>query len=199
MSKAKHHVQHEVEDNLEIARAEAPQFQRVSWTKEPHLRKLYLMSVFLLIASATTGYDGMLANTCQQMDLFKRYFSIENGKVNEVFIWDAEKKKWDVDENKLGIMINMFNIGSIISFLITPYLADKLGRKPTIMIGCVIMMLGGAISAFCNGYGSKYLSYTRARVPVRSANRTANSVDGWSLHPRFWQLARSDVLSSPAH
>jgi sugar porter (SP) family MFS transporter len=111
------------------------------------------MTIFLLIASATTGYDGMLANTCQQMDFFKRYFSIQNGKVNEVFIWDAEKEEWKTDENKLGIMINMFNIGSIISFFITPYLADTLGRKPTIMIGCVIMILGACISAFCNGYG----------------------------------------------
>jgi sugar porter (SP) family MFS transporter len=150
---AKGTVQHKMEDNIEIARAEAPRFERVSWTKEPHLRKLYIMSIFLLIASATTGYDGMLANTCQQMDLFKEYFSIKNGKVNEVFIWNAEKKSYDADANKLGIMINMFNIGSIISFFITPYMADLLGRKPTIMIGCVIMVLGGCVSAFCNGYG----------------------------------------------
>jgi MFS family permease len=153
---AKGTVQRKVEDNIEIARAEAPRFERVSWTKEPHLRKLYIMSIFLLIASATTGYDGMLANTCQQMDLFKEYFSIQHGKVNEVFIWDEEKKTWNADANKLGIMINMFNIGSIISFFITPYLADTLGRKPTIMIGCVIMILGGCISAFTNGYGSKF-------------------------------------------
>ena len=183
MSKAKHHVQHELEENLEVARAEAPRFERVSWTKEPHLRKLYLMSAFLLIASATTGYDGMLANTCQQMDLFKRYFSIQNGKVNEVFIWDAENMKWNVDENKLGIMINMFNVGSIISFLFTPYLADRFGRKPTIMTGCVIMIIGGAISAFCNGYGSMYPSYTPGPRGVLTGG--ANSVDGWSIYPRF--------------
>lgn len=148
-------VQHKVEDNIEIARAEAPRFERVSWTKEPHLRKLYIMTMFLLIASATTGYDGMLANTCQQMDLFKEYFSIKHGKVNEVFIWEEGEDggKWMTDANKLGIMINMFNIGSIISFFITPYSADLLGRKPTIMIGCVIMILGGCVSAFCNGYG----------------------------------------------
>jgi MFS family permease len=129
------------------AHADAPRFEKVNWRKEPHLRKLYIMTIFLLIASATTGYDGMLANTCQQMDLFKRYFS-------NVFIWDPETETYRQDENLLGIMINMFNIGSIISFFFTPYAADIFGRKPTIMAGCLIMILGACISAFTNGYGS---------------------------------------------
>lgn len=44
----------------------------------------------------------MLINTSQQIDRWEEYFSPE--------IEDA---------NYLGIMINMFNIGSIISFFIT--------------------------------------------------------------------------------
>ncbi|SPO03276.1 related to hexose transporter protein [Cephalotrichum gorgonifer] len=132
----------------EIARAEAPRFEKVNWTKEPHLRKLYLMSVFLLIASATTGYDGMLMNAGQQMDLFKDYYH-EHGNV----FWKDDKGEYQKDENLLGIMINMFNIGSIISFLMTPYLADRFGRKPLIMGGCVIMIIGALVSAFTNGYG----------------------------------------------
>lgn len=117
--------------------ADAPRFERVIWYREPHLRKLYFMSLFLLIASATTGYDGMLVNTSQQLNTWKEYFPEQE------------------DENKLGILINMYNIGSICSFFIVPYMADKLGRKPTIMIGCLIMIAGAMISAFCNGYASK--------------------------------------------
>lgn len=130
------------------ARADAPQFEKVNWRTEPHLRKLYIMTVFLLIASATTGYDGSLANICQQMDQFKDYF-------DSVFTFNPDTELYDTDENKLGIMINMFNIGSIISYFITPYVADKFGRKPTIMVGCLFMILGSCISAFTNGYGSK--------------------------------------------
>ena len=37
---------------------DAPKFERVEWTKEPGLRKLYFYAVILSIASATTGYDG---------------------------------------------------------------------------------------------------------------------------------------------
>lgn len=135
-------------DAAQQARDEAPRFEKVSWTKEPHLRKLYFLTIFLLIASATTGYDGMLANTCQQMDLFKIYFS-------NVFSFNVETEEWEQDENLLGIMINMFNIGSIVSFFITPYAADYFGRKPTIMVGCLIMIVGACVSAFTNGYDSE--------------------------------------------
>lgn len=45
---------------IEVAQAQAPRFEKVIWYKEPHLRKLYTLMVFLLIASATTGYDGMM-------------------------------------------------------------------------------------------------------------------------------------------
>ncbi|KAF4966224.1 hypothetical protein FSARC_6109 [Fusarium sarcochroum] len=120
---------------IDIAQAEAPRFQKVIWYKEPHLRKLYTLVIFLLIASATTGYDGMMVNTSQQMNNWGEYF--------------PETK----NESKLGILINMYNIGSIASFFIVPYLADGWGRKPTIMLGCVIMIAGSLISAFCNGYG----------------------------------------------
>ena len=113
----KHLVQSNVEENIDIARAEAPKFERVTWYKEPHLRKLYFLSIFLLVGSATTGFDGMLQNTSQQMDYWKKYFPEY------------------ADANKLGILINMYNIGSIISYLFSPYMADILGRKPTIMAG----------------------------------------------------------------
>lgn len=40
-----------------MASWEAPQFDRVYWMREPHLRKLYAWACVLMIASATTGFD----------------------------------------------------------------------------------------------------------------------------------------------
>ena len=129
--------QHAIKENVDAAQADAPHFERVVWYREPHLRKLYTLSLFLLVASATTGYDGMLVNTSQQMNKWKDFFPEY------------------ADANKLGILINMFNIGSIIAYLLSPYMADHLGRKPTIMIGCAVMIVGACVTAFSNGYGSK--------------------------------------------
>ena len=134
---SKARIQANVDENLDIAQAEAPIFEKVTWYKEPHLRRLYFLTIFLLVASATTGYDGMMVNTSQQMDRWKEYFPEY------------------LNDNKLGILINMYNIGSIVSYFITPYIADNYGRKICIVIGCVIMIAGSWISAFCNGYGSK--------------------------------------------
>jgi hypothetical protein len=41
-----------------IAQEEAPEFERVQWSKDPGLRKLYFYCIVLCVASATTGYDG---------------------------------------------------------------------------------------------------------------------------------------------
>lgn len=124
---------------VEMAGADAPRLQHVEWREERHLRRLYGLSLFLLIASATTGYDGMLVNNSQMMDRWENYFG--DGAT---------------DEDKLGLLVNMFKIGSIISFFLVPFVADNYSRKMSIIIGCVIMVLGGFLSAFYDGYGSTF-------------------------------------------
>lgn len=124
-----------VRAELDMAQAEAPRFAKVTWYREPHLRKLYAMSLVLMIASSTTGYDGSLINTSQQIELWQDFFGPDIA-----------------NNNKLGILVNMFNIGSIASFFITPYVADHFGRRLAIIIGCVLMVGGGCLTAFCDGY-----------------------------------------------
>lgn len=123
---------------LGMAQIEPPMFERVIWYKEPHLRRLYTMSLVLMIASATTGYDGMLVNTSQQFQRWQDYFGPDIS-----------------DNNKLGLLINMFNIGSIVSFLFTPYVADHFGRKFAIVLGCIFMIAGGCLTAFCSAFSGK--------------------------------------------
>ncbi|OIW25648.1 general substrate transporter [Coniochaeta ligniaria NRRL 30616] len=127
-------------DQTVLAVAEAPEFERVTWYKDPGLRRLYLVSVFgLMIASATTGYDGSLLNTVEQFDYWEDYF-------NHVGV-DASL------QNKLGLLTNMFTIGSIVSMFIVPPIVDRWGRKPSIIGGCLFMVVGGFLSTFANGYG----------------------------------------------
>ena len=125
------------------APAAAPKFEHVTWYKEPHLRRLYFLSFFLLIGSATTGFDGMLQNTSQQMDYWKSYFPEYN------------------DPNKLGILINMYNIGSIIAYFISPYIVDTSGRRPAIMAGCFFMIAGACLTASAQNFGSKFMPSRR--------------------------------------
>ncbi|KAK0710320.1 general substrate transporter [Lasiosphaeria miniovina] len=129
------------------AEFQAPQpsrlFQRVYWTREPHLRKLYGLAIILMVASATTGYDGMLVNTSQQIDSWNSFFFPEL----------VDRPSDAVADSRLAILVNMFNIGSIVSFFFTPYVADHYGRRPAIVAGCIFMVMGGLLTAFCTGYG----------------------------------------------
>jgi len=123
-----------------LARQEAPDFERVQWTKDPALRKLYFYCIFgLMVASATTGYDGSLFNNMQQFDTFEAYFN----KIG------TDKSQ----QNMLGLLTNAFTIGSIVSMFIVPPITDRYGRKPSIIIGCLFMVLGGFLTTFCNGFG----------------------------------------------
>ncbi|KAF2627759.1 hexose transporter-like protein [Macroventuria anomochaeta] len=119
--------------NAVAAREEAPQFEKVNWRKEPNMRKLYFWACVLCVASATTGYDGMMLNSSQQMERWANYFD-------------------KPDDNRLGIMNNAYNIGSIASFFIVPFVAEWWGRKVPIAIGCVIMIAGALVSTFSTNW-----------------------------------------------
>lgn len=50
---------------------EAPQGSTLPFWKQPELRKLYGMMVFLFMGSTTLGYDGSLLNGLQTMDTWQ--------------------------------------------------------------------------------------------------------------------------------
>ncbi|PGH15110.1 hypothetical protein AJ79_02636 [Helicocarpus griseus UAMH5409] len=116
------------------AARDAPDLEEVKWWTLPNMRKLYFWAAVLCIASATTGYDGMMLNTSQNLDEWQLYFDEPTG-------------------SKLGLMNAIYMIGSIVGFLPVPFLADRYGRRLPIAIGCVFMILGGCLGAFCNNYG----------------------------------------------
>ncbi|KAH7361146.1 hexose transporter protein [Pyrenochaeta sp. MPI-SDFR-AT-0127] len=115
------------------AREDAPEFEKVNWRKDPNLRKLYFWAAILCVASATTGYDGMMMNSSQQMPRWAKYFD-------------------NPDDNRLGIMNNAYNIGSIASFFVVPFYTEWLGRKIPIATGCVIMIAGALVSTFSTNW-----------------------------------------------
>lgn len=119
--------------NAVDARDEAPSFEKVEWKKRPNMRKLYFWACVLCVASATTGYDGMMMNSSQQMNRWTAYFD-------------------KPDDNRLGIMNNAYNIGSIASFFIVPFAAEWWGRKIPIAIGCTIMIAGALVSTFATNW-----------------------------------------------
>jgi len=136
--------------NLESAQAEAPRFEHVNWRTQPNMSKLYFWCIILCVASATTGYDGMMMNNSQNMDYWKKFFGNPTG-------------------SRLGLMNNAYNLGSIASLFIVPYLADWFGRRIPIGIGCVIMVVGGIVSTVC----TDWKTYLAGRLVLGFGNSLA--------------------------
>ncbi|KPI34404.1 Lactose permease [Cyphellophora attinorum] len=133
-------IQAHAEETRQHALDDAPEFEKVNWKTNPSIRKLYInCALGLLIGSATTGYDGSLLNLLQQYDYWESYFD-DIGT-------DASKS------NLLGLLTNMFTIGSILSMFAVPTITDRFGRKACILSGCVFMVIGAIINTASQNYG----------------------------------------------
>ncbi|KAI6383080.1 hypothetical protein MCOR25_000268 [Pyricularia grisea] len=123
--------------NLAQAVEEAPQFERVTWWREPGLRSLGWYAFILSIASASTGYDGMLLNSIQNFDSWRDQFGIAR---------DSDMSTYGL----LGFLVALYQIGSVVSIPIVPFVLDRWGRKWPIIIGAVITTGGAVLQAFCH-------------------------------------------------
>ena len=99
------------------------EFPEVTWYKDPALRRTYLCLMLVVITSATNGYDGSIVNALQSLDTWKTYFNHPQGSM-------------------LGLFACIMSVGSIVAIPAVPYIADILGRRWGIIIGCCIMLLG---------------------------------------------------------
>nr|OQO15976.1 hypothetical protein B0A51_17761 [Rachicladosporium sp. CCFEE 5018]OQO29356.1 hypothetical protein B0A51_03138 [Rachicladosporium sp. CCFEE 5018] len=114
--------------NVAEVQAMAPELERVDWKKSPSLRKLYFYAAVLCVASATTGYDGSMLNAMQFFPTWQTYM----GNPTSV---------------TLGRLSAMYNIGSIASLPVVPWVSDHYGRRLPIIVGCFIMVAAAAIQA----------------------------------------------------
>jgi len=99
------------------------QFPAVTWYKDPGMRKTYIILMFVVLTSATNGYDGSMMNGLQTLPYWESYFKHPHGSL-------------------LGLLNCIMAVGSICAIPFVPYAADLLGRRVGIVIGCLIMVLG---------------------------------------------------------
>ncbi|KAF2472532.1 hexose transporter protein [Lindgomyces ingoldianus] len=97
------------------------EFPHVSWWNLKNLRNTYLLLFFVVLTSATNGYDGSMVNGLLSLKQFKTYMHDPSGSIKGLFS---------------GIMF----LGSLLALPITPYIADGLGRRWGICIGSTVMI-----------------------------------------------------------
>uniref|UniRef100_A0A8H7NCP1 Major facilitator superfamily (MFS) profile domain-containing protein n=1 Tax=Bionectria ochroleuca TaxID=29856 RepID=A0A8H7NCP1_BIOOC len=121
-------------DQSAAAQDDAPKFEHVIWYKDPGLRKLYFYAGVLCIASATNGYDGSFFNAVQNFETWQSYFDRPSGSF-------------------LGLLVALYTIASLVSLPLAPFLADRFGRKPPIILGCCFMIAGAVMQGAATSIG----------------------------------------------
>lgn len=53
----------------------------------------------------------------------------------------------------LGLLVALYQVGSVASIPLVPIIADRWGRRPSIGLGFIIMAVGAGLQAGANGYG----------------------------------------------
>lgn len=117
------------------------EFPEVTWYKDAGLRRTYICLMFVVLTSATNGFDGSLVNGLQSLEPWQECKLIDR-------TWCHERtltRVTDFDHPKgslLGLFAAIMSVGSLVALPVVPYAADYLGRRWGIIIGCLIMLLG---------------------------------------------------------
>ncbi|CDK28777.1 unnamed protein product [Kuraishia capsulata CBS 1993] len=104
-----------------------------AWYLKPQLRRLNFFSLFALLSSASSGFDGSMLNGLQSIPSWSLYFDGLSG--------------W-----RLGILTCSSALGGICGSLPGHYLADTYGRRVPTALGALIVILGTLIQASSRTY-----------------------------------------------
>jgi MFS family permease len=125
-----------------------------TWRNNKRLIALNGWIVLFLITSSTNGYDGSMMNGLQSLDQWNRAFNYPNGSklglLSAIQVRDSEHAHawlW------LTLVTHSQNIGSLAAYPFAPYLSDGIGRKRTIWIGAVIMVIATVLQTASQSVG----------------------------------------------
>ena len=113
---------------------------KTPWYKKPNLRLMYIwLFLCCMGVEMTSGFDSQLINTLQFAQTFHKYFG--DGHKNE----DGD---WAIEPGMLGFVNSCYQLGSIFAVPFAPWVANKYGRRWSIMLGSVIMVVGALLQGF---------------------------------------------------
>jgi sugar porter (SP) family MFS transporter len=107
---------------------------RRKWYNNKRLIYLNLWILLLLITSSTNGFDGSMMNGLQSIPQWDKYFGSPKGGM-------------------LGLLNAIQNIGCLLAYPISPYVADGLGRRTSVFVGATIMCIATAIQTASTSVG----------------------------------------------
>lgn len=59
-----------------------------------------------------------------------------------------DPKKYDIEAGMLGFISSCYQLGSVFAVPVAPWFNQKYGRRPCIMAGSIIMVVGALLQGF---------------------------------------------------
>ncbi|RSL58220.1 hypothetical protein CEP54_007864 [Fusarium duplospermum] len=113
---------------------------KTPWYKKPNLRLMYVwLFCCCMGVEMTSGFDSQLINTLQFAPTFHKYFG--NGRTND----DGD---FAIEPGLLGFVNSSYQLGSIFGVPLAPWFAHRYGRRWSIMLGSLIMVVGALLQGF---------------------------------------------------
>ncbi|KAJ4368437.1 hypothetical protein N0V83_006794 [Neocucurbitaria cava] len=113
---------------------------KVPWYKKRNLRLMYLyLFCCCMGVEITSGFDSQLIGTLQFSTPFNKFFG--DG-------YKDKDGKLSIEPSIIGFMSACYQLGSILAVPIAPWVNQKYGRRFSVMLGSVIMVVGALLQGF---------------------------------------------------
>lgn len=103
------------------------------WFRYPYLVKLNFLLLSGMLCQVVGGYDGSMMNGLQSLPSWEEYFDHPTG-------------------TRLGTLSVGVNVGHLISIPFASYICEYLGRRMTIIISCLLMILGAVLQGVAQNF-----------------------------------------------
>ncbi|OAL54564.1 general substrate transporter [Pyrenochaeta sp. DS3sAY3a] len=118
---------------------------KVPWYKKKNLRIMYIwLFCCCMGVEITSGFDSQLIGTLQFSTPFNTFFG--DG-------YHDKEGAPAIKPSIIGFMSSCYQLGSILAVPIAPWLAQKYGRRFSIMVGSWIMVVGALLQGFAQHIG----------------------------------------------
>lgn len=148
---------------------------KVPWYKKKNLRVMYVwLFCCCMGVEITSGFDSQLIGTLQFSQPFNKYFG-DGYKEND---------KWNIKPEIIGFMNACYQLGSILAVPIAPWLSQRYGRRWSIMIGSITMVVGALLQGFAQHIAMYIIARMLLGVGILLAIISGSSLIGELAYPK---------------
>ncbi|CAA9961941.1 hypothetical protein CFE70_005341 [Pyrenophora teres f. teres 0-1] len=149
---------------------------KVRWWNKPNLRMMYLwLFCCCMGVEITSGFDSQLIGTLQFSKPFNTFFG-EGYK-------DKDGKA-SIKPSIIGIMSSCYQLGSICAVPVAPWLSQRYGRRMSVFIGSVIMVIGALLQGFAQHIGMYIIARMLLGFGILFAIVSGSSLIGELAYPK---------------